>query len=542
MAVSSRIHIPWEDTNSSLPPASPALPHDLTINPFPYAVTAILVLAVIISVHVQYLSSNHGRKKIPVLNPKRPFELTTTRARHEYDLHSWDMMYQGIRKYPDQAFRVLSEELGNIVVLPPRYATEFKNDERFSFSSIVTKSFHGNLPGFGTFNVFSQPNKIVQTIVQKDITRAIPKLTGPFSRETDRALRETITDSTDWHDVLVKNTIFSLVTRLSTLAFMGADMCHDPEWIDVTVNFAVQAFLSAKAVSTWPSWLQPFANLYLIPRCRDLRALEAKARGIIHAELEKRQRLKAEAEKNNVELEFHDVLEWSQRYSNLGEAFDPTLVQLGVSFVAIHTSTDLLTQVVLDLAEHQELLEPLRKEITDCLSRGGGLNKASLHSMMLLDSVIKESQRLKPAQVGMMEREVLEDVTLSDGVHLKRGSSILVAPPLRDASIYENPEEYDGYRFYRIRQQPGQKNTAQLVTTSLADMAFGYGQHTCPGRFFAVYELKIALCHLLLKYDWKLAEGAEKPHWLAHGNNLDSDGQARIVIRRREVGEAEGLL
>lgn len=163
---------------------------------------------------------------------------------------------------------------------------------------------------------------------------------------------------------------------------------------------------------------------------------------------------------------------------------------------------------------------------------------------------------------GMMEREVLEDVTLSDGLHLKRGSSILVAPPLRDASIYENPEEYDGYRFYRIRQQPGQKNvgatctshclrseliknnpkTAQLVTTSLADMAFGYGQHTCPGRFFAVYELKIALCHLLLKYDWKLAEGAGKPHWVAHGNNLDSDGQARIVIRRREVGEAEGLL
>ncbi|ROW00374.1 hypothetical protein VMCG_07263 [Cytospora schulzeri] len=543
MAVSSRIHIPWEDINSSLPSAIPGLPIplDLTTNPIPYAVTAILILVVIVSVHV-HSSSNNGHKKVPVLNPKGPFELTTARTRHEYDMNSWDMMYQGMRKYPDQPFRILSGELQDIMVLPPRYANEIKNDDRFSFASLVTKSFHGNLPGFGTFNVFSQPNKIVQTLVQQDITRALPKLTEPLSRETDTALRETLTDSTDWHDVNAKQTVFTLVTRLSTLAFMGADMCHDKEWIDVTVNFAVEAFLSAKAVSTYPRWLQPFANLYLVPRCRDLRALEAKARSIIDSELEKRRVLKAEAENNNVELEFHDVLEWSQKYSNVGGTFDPTLVQLGISFVAIHTSTDLLSQVVLDLAEHQELLEPLRREITECLSGGEGISKASLHHMMLLDSVIKESQRLKPAQVGLMEREVLEDVTLLDGIHLKRGSGILVTSPLRDPAIYENPDEYDGYRFYRIRQQPGKKNTAQLVTTSLADLAFGYGQHTCPGRFFAVHELKIVLCHLLLKYDIKLVEGAEKPHWSAHGNNLDSDNLARVVIRRREVSEAEDLL
>lgn len=402
MAVSSRIHSPWGDINSSLPSAisAPSPPLHLTTKTVPYAVTVILVLAVIISVHVQYSSSRNVRKKLPILNPKRPFELTTARTRHEYDMHSWDMMYQGIRKYPDQPFRVLSKELDDIVVLPPRYANEIKNDARFSFSALVTNTFHGNLPGFGTFNIFSQPNKIIQTLAQQDLTRTIPKLAAPFSKEANRALREVVTDSTDWHDVVAKHTMFTMVTRLSTLAFMGVDMCHNPEWIDVTFKFAVEAFLSTKALSTWPAWLKPFANLYLIPRCRTLRALEAKARGMIHAELKKRRGLKAEAEKNNVELEFHDALEWSQKYSSMGETFDDTLVQLGISFVAIHTSTDLITQVVLDLAEHQELVEPLRKEITECLSRGGGISKASLHSMMLLDSVVKESQRLKPVQVG----------------------------------------------------------------------------------------------------------------------------------------------
>lgn len=34
------------------------------------------------------------------------------------------------------------------------------------------------------------------------------------------------------------------------------------------------------------------------------------------------------------------------------------------------------------------------------------------------------------------------------------------------------------------------------------------GRQACPGRFFAVHHIKISLCHMLLKYDWRLVEGA----------------------------------
>lgn len=406
MAVSSGIQFPWENTNSSLYSTMPALSLPLgllTTNPVPYAATAILVLAVIISAHVHSSSSsaNGRRKKVPVLNPKGPLELTTARTRHHFDTHSWDMMYEGVRRYPDQAFRILSGEMHDMVVLPRRYAGEVRNDARLSFASLVTKTFHGDLPGFGTFNIFGHPDRIVQALAQTDITRALPKLAAPFSAATATALRGTVAEDAGWHDVVAKNVAFTLITCLSTLAFMGEDMCHDKEWIDVTCNFAVEAFMSAKAVSTWPAWLQPLANRYLIPRCRDLRALEVRAQGIIDAQLEKRRALKAEAERTGAELEFHDVLEWSQKYLRPGAgSIESVRVQLGISFVAVHTSTDLLSQVMLDLAEHQELLEPLRREIAECLGAGGGINKSSLYNMMLLDSVIKESQRMKPVQVG----------------------------------------------------------------------------------------------------------------------------------------------
>ncbi|KUI57864.1 Fumitremorgin C monooxygenase [Cytospora mali] len=548
MAVPSPLHMPWENTNSSLPSAIPALPRslNLTANPVPYAITAILVLAVIISVNV-HSSFRNGHKKIPIFNPKRAFELTATRARGEFDMRSWDMMYQGGKKYPDQAFQALTAEIADAVILPPRYINEIKNDSRFSFTATLLKAFHGDMPGFVAFGIFNQPNRIIQYMAQQDLTRSIQKLSGALSRETDAALTEMITDSTAWHEMVAKDIVLPLIARLTTLVFMGPDICHNKEWINISIYFTIQSFLAGRDLAVWPRWMRPFANLYLVSQCRALRALEAKARQIIDSELEKRRALKAEAEKNEVELEFHDALEWYEKqYSKLGGVYDPTATQLGLTFVALHTTTDLLTQVILDLAEHQELFEPLRNEITDCLKEEGGISKLTIHNMQLLDSVIKESQRVKPVQVAAMQRVVLEDVTLSDGIHLKRGSMTGILPQLRDPMVYENPDEFDGYRFYRLRQTPGKANnkwkTAQLVTTSPEHTGFGHGQHACPGRFFAAHEVKIALCHLLLKYEWKIPEGGAKPQWRAHGNTMNCDDLAKIAIRRREAGEAEALL
>ncbi|KAK7744846.1 hypothetical protein SLS53_003079 [Cytospora paraplurivora] len=546
MAVSSRLNISWDGVDHSLPAILPALPllSDLTVSIVPFAIAAILVLTVIISVHAHW--STTSGQKIPVLNSKRPFELTTDRTRREYDMHSWELLHKGNEEYPDQPFRVLSSELQDITVLPPRYVNEIKNDHRFSFTAIVTTAFHENLPGFRAMTVFDQPNRIIQVLAQQDITRAIPRLTRPLSREADAALRDSITDSTVWHDMVAKGFVLNLIARLSTLVFMGGDMCQDKDWIDICVNYTVMLVLARKDLTTWPRWLRPLANLYL-PRCRALQALEAKARHIIDAQLERRKRPRAEAEMKGVKLEANDALEWYQKqYARLGGTFDPTAAQLGMSFVAIHTTADLLTQVVLDLAEHQELMQPLREEVTGCLTGRGELSKTALHDMMLLDSVIKESQRLKPVQVGAMSRKVMEDATLSGGVHVKRGSTTVIFPRDRDPTLYENPEEYDGYRFYRLRRQPGKRNngpkTAQVVTTSPDHIAFGHGQHACPGRWFAVHEVKLALVHLLLKYDWKIAEGAERPQWHARGNSMDCDSLAKIAIRRREGGEAEALL
>lgn len=102
-----------------------------------------------------------------------------------------------------------------------------------------------------------------------------------------------------------------------------------------------------------------------------------------------------------------------------------------------------------------------------------------------------------------------------------------------DSNVYPEPEKFIGDRFLTLRQQPGRENIAQLVTTGQDHLAWGHGNHACPGRFFAAAEIKIVLVHLLLKYDFRVIKGQE-PKVKEFGFALESDLSAKIEIRRRK--------
>lgn len=63
------------------------------------------------------------------------------------------------------------------------------------------------------------------------------------------------------------------------------------------------------------------------------------------------------------------------------------------------------------------------------------------------------------------------------------------------------------HRFLRQRKIPGKENSSRLVSTSENYLRFRHEKHACPGRFFAANEIKIALAHLLLEYEWRMPEG-----------------------------------
>lgn len=129
-----------------------------------------------------------------------------------------------------------------------------------------------------------------------------------------------------------------------------------------------------------------------------------------------------------------------------------------------------------------------------------------------------------------------EDIKLSDGLMIHKGRTIVIPGyGMWDSSVHPNADKFDGHRFLRIREKPEQEHGAQLVTTGPNHLAFGHGKHACPGRFFAAMEAKIALAHLMLNFDLKLAPGTD-PKVLDIGFALVPDPTAKIMIRRRQEG------
>lgn len=109
----------------------------------------------------------------------------------------------------------------------------------------------------------------------------------------------------------------------------------------------------------------------------------------------------------------------------------------------------------------------------------------------------------------------------------------MVAGAYFDPAVFPNPERFDAFRFATKRSEPGQVNLWSHVATSAAHMAFGHGQHACPGRFFASNEIRVALVHILLKYDWKLVEGKEPFIMEFEANNI-VDPKVQLMVRRRK--------
>ncbi|KAG6044806.1 hypothetical protein E4U17_000377 [Claviceps sp. LM77 group G4] len=135
-----------------------------------------------------------------------------------------------------------------------------------------------------------------------------------------------------------------------------------------------------------------------------------------------------------------------------------------------------------------------------------------------------------------MGRRVKTDITLSDRIFLPKGSLTAFSCQRRwDPTLYTNPFQWDGARFFNKRKEKGQEQTAQLVATSPDNMAFGYGRQACPGRFFAALVTKIVLAHLLLKYDVRLHD--REPQTTALGFALSSDPSVKVDVRRRRTKE-----
>ena len=179
-----------------------------------------------------------------------------------------------------------------------------------------------------------------------------------------------------------------IVARVSSRMFGGTELSRHKEWVDSTINFAVDGFIGAQSIKKYPAFIRPMAQ-HWIPELSKIGQHHATAKRVIVPILKER-----EAQQTKP----LDFLQWMLD-SAQGEEKQKEFIasiQLKLSFAAIHTRAAAPTQLLYDLCAMPEYVRPLRQEAEEVLAEFGTWNKQALLKLVKMDSFMKESQRFNP--------------------------------------------------------------------------------------------------------------------------------------------------
>ncbi|KAJ5709248.1 hypothetical protein N7493_010582 [Penicillium malachiteum] len=129
-----------------------------------------------------------------------------------------------------------------------------------------------------------------------------------------------------------------------------------------------------------------------------------------------------------------------------------------------------------ELSRRPEYIPALREEVETIISEMGTTLPAC-DKMVLLDSFLKECQRLHPPAAVSAHRVCVTALQLSNGIVLKPGTHVGVPSGWiqRSSPSYTDPEIFDGFRFTKHRASG--TSDSKLVDLSPDYLVFGTGVH-----------------------------------------------------------------
>jgi cytochrome P450 len=196
---------------------------------------------------------------------------------------------------------------------------------------------------------------------------------------------------------------------------------------------------------------------------------------------------------------------------------------IGMAYVFGHCVLDLYGS-----ADRDDFIGGLEAECRQVSATYDGLaSKEAVDRLYRVDSVIRESMRVSDIAITALARDVVgKPLDLGNGIQIPQGTRVVFPTQAihQDADHYTDPLRFDAFRFSRpfegISTSNGnigsskndhrssgertgknipERDTLNTITPSF--LAFGYGKHACPGRYFATQTMKQALAGILLNYD-----------------------------------------
>lgn len=194
-----------------------------------------------------------------------------------------------------------------------------------------------------------------------------------------------------WQNVPLNASIDCIVERVFSSVIFGSDLNSQENWLGSVKTCLETGATALSQLQMWPPPLRPLVH-WLLPSCWRLRDQVHHIRGIVEAVI-------AARVSSGTQQKYDDAIEWMER-SAKGRPYDTAMSPMVLFLVGTSTTSDMLTQVLSDLCARPELVEELRQEVMDMRQGQNKWHSQDLHRLRLMDSVLKESQRLKPFEFG----------------------------------------------------------------------------------------------------------------------------------------------
>ncbi|KAH8802448.1 cytochrome P450 [Xylogone sp. PMI_703] len=495
-------------------------------------ISSILGVAIIV-VAIFYAKHSNGVEAIPLYAPENS-DKGGYKKRWQFD--NSNLLKEAYNKFGDRPFRVWTSE-GYQIGLHPKYAEEVKMLPDTVFPSALRSFFLGTYLWPIEQWKLDYPHIVLKNGLAKNLTRLFPDIRDviDYSLPLDFPECKGMYMDLNWTAIQVHPRAVRVVTRISTRVFVGNGMERNEDWLDISSNYTKAVFIASAKLRYFHPIFRPLVQ-YFISDLRTVWQSNRRARNLLAPIIARRQ----VKERNAGYDKPNDCIQWVRDLISEPDRSDAHLhaiIQLAIASVSVGSTSHLITNIIFNLATWPEFQTILKNEIDDALVEAGGeWTVESMGQLKKLDSFMKESLRFNGHVTTTFQRLARKDVNLSDGTRIPAGTMVFIPAfaIANDPSIYQEPDTFDGLRFYNLRQRsPEDEKKWQFTTVNKEQMQFGMGRHACSGRWMASYQIKLVLANLISKYEFRLKDGT-RPKNTSFMTNLHPDLKGEVLFKNRK--------
>ncbi|TGO88717.1 hypothetical protein BPOR_0145g00020 [Botrytis porri] len=327
---------------------------------------------------------------------KKPGLLGNTSDSHFFK-HSLELIEEGYSKYKDFVHSLWTTDMDRVIV-----SRKFMKD----FSVLPGKQVRltASVRHAGPYTGFdiAEESDLQFLVCAGQLSQNLGRLAQPTYDEISFRINSKIekTESKDG-DFLLFGLAIELVSSVSARAFVGPELCRDPEWLATATGYTKDSENVATDLKKHYRFFHPIIAPFL-KSYKQIRNRFSVACKLLLPLIQER--------RSTTSKEHPDMVQWLIDSARGPDAETDKLVtrMLFLNAAAIHTAAEVATTAILDLCARPEDLETLKGELTMVTKEAEDtdITIRTLSSLKKMDSFIKESHRVNTLGLMTFNRQL----------------------------------------------------------------------------------------------------------------------------------------